>query len=423
MSDSPSTPVFVGRQPILNHQFDLVGYELLFRDGGQNRAVIDDDCKATAQVISAAFGQTLMCNVLGEYRGFINVNATFLNSEMVELLPKDKVVLEILEHVEPTPEFIQRCRAVQAAGFTLALDDFCEFDPKWIPLLKIVDFIKIPLLPEVEAQLPALLSHIAPYRAKRLAERVETRQQAQACLELGFTLFQGYFFSRPEVLRAQRLDVSRLRVLELLSLLAVEAETSALERVFKEVPSLAMNLLRMTNSVAAGFSHPIRSVRHAITALGRHQLRRWLQLLLYLEQENMAVGSPLFRTVAARARLMELLASQSQPKLSEEAFLCGLLSMASTLFTAPMAQILAAMPYLSPSIRQALLNQSGPLYPFLEIAEVIEQERHDRLGISFPVLQKYGFQLTRVAQAQAEALAWSHAIGRMADERIDDEDC
>jgi len=141
MEQSLTRELFLGRQPILDRDQNLAAFELLFRSGHYNGARVEDDVFASATVINHAFSELGVETVLGKYPGFINLSAPLIMSEVIELLPKDRVVLEILEHVRITDPLVQRCKALKSMGFTLALDDFTGRENEYRPLLDVVDFI------------------------------------------------------------------------------------------------------------------------------------------------------------------------------------------------------------------------------------------------------------------------------------------
>jgi len=200
----PQSPaVFLGRQPILNRQGLVVAYELLFRAStGQDVVDITDDSHASMNVITHAFRHFGSSAVVGESKAFINFNAQLLMSNVIEALPKDRVVIELLETVDIDDELIRRCRDLKAQGYRLALGDFSGYREAYEPLLEIVDIVKvdIPLLDW--ASLAALVHRFRLWPARLLAEKVNTPARARQCLALGFDLFQGFLFARPVVLTA-----------------------------------------------------------------------------------------------------------------------------------------------------------------------------------------------------------------------------
>ncbi|MDO9244014.1 MAG: EAL domain-containing protein, partial [Rhodocyclaceae bacterium] len=236
----PTEEIFIGRQPILDRSQQLVAYELLFRSGSKhNSANIEDNLGATASVINHAFAELGIEQALGPYKGFINCDESLLLSDMIEILPADKIVLEVLETVEVTPQIIERCSGLKARGFTLALDDFVHFEDKWKPLLGLIEIVKVDLNALSQEQLGTVTDALKRWPLTLLAEKVESREQAEHCHQLGYHLFQGYYFAKPAIIAGKKLGHSQLTLMRLLGLVLEDAETPMLEGVFKQEPGLA----------------------------------------------------------------------------------------------------------------------------------------------------------------------------------------
>ncbi|WP_434515406.1 EAL and HDOD domain-containing protein [Dechloromonas sp. ARDL1] len=410
MSESASDQLFLGRQPILDRDQQLFAYELLFRSSGNNFAEVTDGVQATATVIANAFTELGVAAALGKHRGFINVDEQFLFSDMLELLPRHAVVLEILETVPPTPAVIERCRALKAAGFTLALDDVVQLEPAFAELLALVDIVKVDIQPLSRVQLMQLSMKLKPLGKQLLAEKVDSREQMEQCLKLGFTLFQGYYFAKPTIIAGKKLDHSQLSLMKLMGLLLGDADTCELEAALKPEPGLTVNLLRMTNSVGAGCVERITSLGHAITVLGRRQLQRWLQLLVFASGKQNATGNPLLQMAATRGRLMELLANELSPDnngLADRAFMVGIMSLMPVLVAQPIDEIIAPLG-LTSDIRDALCHGSGRLGALLRITAC--SESGDTLELGAALAEVPGLSAKAINRAQTVALQWANEI-------------
>lgn len=411
-SDKPATELFLGRQPILDGSQQLLAYELLFRNSLHNAAAVSDQVHATATVVTNAFSELSVGDALGPYRGFINVDRDFLFSDVIELLPKDAVMLEILETVTPDDAVVARCRELRSKGFQLALDDIVGLDQSYDELLTLVDVVKVDLQPLTPEQITAIVDRVKPTGAKLLAEKVDSREQMEFCRKLGFELFQGYYFAKPTIIAGKKLDHSQLALMQLTTLLLEDADTVEIEKIFKQEPGLTVNLLRLTNSVASGVRTRITSLRHAITVLGRRQLQRWLQLLLFANPQG-GKASPLLQLAATRGRLMELLAEKlrsKSPELAEQAFMTGIMSLMPTLLSQSMEDILQQLP-VAASMAQALGEErSGTLGSLLALAEASETGDCEKIEALFPAL--YGLNAAVLNAALAQALTWANSIGQ-----------
>jgi EAL and modified HD-GYP domain-containing signal transduction protein len=404
--------VLLGRQPILDREQRIVAYELLFRSaGGGNAATVECNFTATAEVVVRAFMELGLANVLGDYQGYINVDEWFLTSDLVEMLPKDRVVLEILETVEFTPAIVARLRDLRQKGMRLALDDLSSVRADQVPIMDLIEVVKVDLLALDAGGLPAVLDHLKRWPVRLLAEKIDDRQQFEHCHRLGFGLFQGYYFAKPTILVGRRVDPARTGVLRLVNLVAGDVEVGQLEQEFKQCPSLAYNLLRLVNSVAFGLPAKIDSLRHAITILGRRQLQRWLQLLLFTQRADGAPsGQPLLALAASRGKLMELMMDRIAPGnrgQADQAFMVGVLSLLDALFGVALPDLLVELNLTDP-VRAALLRGEGLLGQMLDIVRAQEQYRFADLDARLAELPQ--LSLSDFNQAQIQALGWANQL-------------
>lgn len=406
-ADAPATDeIFIGRQPILDRRESLFAYELLFRASAAAQVADIGRVKtAASRVIVDTFGSLGVDAVLGSHFGFLNVTREILLSDVVEALPRDRVVLELLESIPFNDNIRARCRQLRAAGFKLALDDFEMNDPR-MPLVEEVHFVKIDVMAVEAKALPWLVRRLRRSPVKLLAEKVEDHEQFDFCQRLGFEYFQGFYFARPFTLAGRRLDPSRGVLLQIFDKLGRDAEVDDLADTFKLHPNLGVNLLRLVNSAALATRHKIGSVPAALAFLGRRQLRRWIMLLLFAGSASHGLASPLLQMAAIRGRIMEFLVERqggrAERELADQAFIVGMLSLMEALLGTPV-DALARQLNLEDRIREALLDRKGRLGELLELAERLEQ---DRVVDTEPLLRSQGLSERDLAQAQLDAFAW-----------------
>lgn len=401
--------VFLGQQPIVNRNRELVAYEFLFRSNKTNAATVHDDVAASATVIQSVFSDLGLQAALGEKQGFINLPEALLMSDVIEILPKERVVLEILETVQFTPQVLARCQQLRAAGYSLALDDVVGLTEELKALLPLVKLVKIDVLALSREEVIDLVHELRPYNVTLLAEKVETLEQFNFCRDIGCDLFQGYFFAKPTILTGRSVQPSTLALLNLLGLIVADAEVEDLEHALKQAPSLALRLLKMANSVAFGVARKISGLREAIRMLGRVQLSRLVQITLFTQQNGAAVtDDPVLQTAAVRGQMMEeLVGALGWPALRDRAFMVGMLSLVDTLFHQPMMVVLNLL-NLEESVQNALLHRSGKLGTLLRLVEVSENadgEAAMALLQNFPQLDFAQFN-----RAQVEALKWANSL-------------
>jgi EAL and modified HD-GYP domain-containing signal transduction protein len=401
----------LARQPIIDRKGNTVAYELLFRKGNSPQKV--DDRAATAHVIAHAFNELGLDSVLGGKRAFINFDAMLLMTDVIEFLPPDKVVIELLETVNITPAIVARCKDLKQLGFSIALDDVEGIDPAHCPLMPVLDYVKIDVLKAPLDQLAPIVEKMAKHNVKLIAEKVDNEEMAARCNELGFELFQGFYYAKPALLNGKRTDPSRQIMLRLMHQLMTDADNGDIEKTFKQAPEMSYKLLRLVNSVGVSGSVKIQTLAQAIMVLGRRQLQRWLQLLLFAQYSRGDFPSPLLTLSSTRGRMMEALAQElSYDKAtSEEAFMVGMFSLLDALLGSPLPELLEELS-LSPEIREAILQHQGRLGILLELILAMEQDegsRVDEIIAMHPEL--LGVDLMNL---QIESMIWADSITRNA---------
>jgi EAL and modified HD-GYP domain-containing signal transduction protein len=402
---------FLARQPILDRDQTLVGYELLFRSAASGPANVSDDVAATAAVIAHA-AELGLNNVIGDMPGYLNVDAAVLMSDFIKFLPSDKVVLEILETVKVTPELVIRVAELSRAGFTFALDDVIADSPDIQQLLPLIRIIKIDVMAIDPSKLLMLSVQFKRANKLLLAEKVETLEQYNECLAFGFDYFQGYYFAKPMIMRGKKLDSSKVIIMQIMALLVKDVDNREIVNFIKKDVGLSLTLLRLVNTPVYGFMRQIDSLGQALFALGRRQLKRWLQILLYANTQTGAHAlSPLVLLAASRGKLLELLAEKLRParrKVAETAFTVGIMSLIDALFGMPMDQILKETK-VSEEIRDALENRNGFYGELLKLAE--SGERMDKSGVEMQeMLSRLELTLDDLYDLQIETFEWTNSI-------------
>ena len=204
-------------------------------------------------------------------------------------------------------------------------------------------------------------------------------------------------------------DITRLKLLKLLTLIDGDADTGALETVFREEAKLSYSLLRLVNSAALAPRSPITSFAQAINLLGRRQLQRWLQLLVYSDPNNGQHPTPLLQKAASRGRILELLARKLDPALDnpeDTAFMIGTFSLLDVLLNMSVSEILHQLP-LPVVIQKALAEHEGPLGQLLSVIDAAD--RHD-LKLAATLLEKLGIDADSYLDAQLDAYSWAAKI-------------
>lgn len=401
------TQIFIGRQPILNSDQKLFAYELLFRSSADaGVAGVTDGVQATSRLVINTFNNFGVERVLGNKKAFINVSAPLLESDLLELLPADKVVLEILEDVPPTAEAVSRCQALKARGYQFALDDFI-YKRELEPFLSVASFIKLDLRALGVSGLAEQQRLLRGRGISVLAEKVETRTEFDACRALLINYYQGYYFAKPETLRAKRMDPSTQQLMHLFSLVSAHAEPQVIETNFRHCVTLSYNLLRYINSVGFGLMREVDTIKHALVVLGHAKLARWLTLLMFSSNGSNPAPQSLFRMALIRARLTELLGQSRLPAAEHDhLFMCGMFSLLDAMLDVPLAELLKNL-NLPEKVSCALLSGEGPYAPYLALSRACEEGDPARLqSLAGPL----GMGLDDLMRLQLEAMGWAEAV-------------
>ena len=368
--------IFVGRQPIFNQRIEVIAYELLFRANTKdNNAIILSGDSASAQVMMNVFGEMGLTDVLGKHKGFINFTEGLLLREYQPFFPKTKIVIEVLEDVEVTPDLLDALRRMKKNGFTIALDDYV-FNPKLEALEEFADIIKVDIMEVGPKQLVAHSQRLKQQGIKLLAEKVETRQQFEYCLKLGFDFFQGYFFAKPKIIEGKRLPQNKLTVLELLSnVYDPDVDMHKLSDIISKDVSLSQKLLKFV-AETSGPDVKISSIHDAVLRFGLNRLKSWASMLVLSGVDDKPLE--LFLTALTRAKFCELMAEKTKKPQVERYFTVGLFSCLDAVMDASMESLLQKLG-LELEIETALLKGEGDLGLYLNLVKGLERGQTDML--------------------------------------------
>lgn len=351
----PREVCYFARQPIFDTSLQVLGYEVLYRSGPEPYARFADPTEATLSVISSVFFTLGRNAVAGARTLFLNVGADILDDERVTVLPPRHLVFEILEDVAIDESRIQHCDSLRASGFQLALDDVVQV----VPMERLrdqLDYVKIDFLNLSSEERKEVCKAARGWRIPIIAEKVESYEDFQEAKQLGAQYFQGYFFAKPNILRAQSLRGSRSHHFDVLAeVCAPEVDFARVENLMRQDLSLSWLFFRYLNSAKFSWSTEIRSLRHAFTLLGTENLRKWILLAVI---PCMSSNKPHELVVESllRARFCELLAESSKLySRASDLFLVGLLSVLDAVMDAPLSRVVREL-HLPPDVREVLLG-------------------------------------------------------------------
>ena len=396
--------IYIGRQPIYDRELNVVAYELLYRSSdSSNMAGSSDGEMMTTQVVINAFMEIGFDDLVGDCKAFVNMPRGFIIGEHTLSLPSDKLVLEILEDVKVDELIIKSVQNLANQGYTIALDDFV-YHESLKPLVNLADIIKIDLMALSTAELEAHVELLRrEHKVKLLAEKVESKEEFERCKQLGFEYFQGYFFSKPQIIKGAKMPTNRLAILQLVAkIYEPEVTYQELENVISQDVSLSYKLLRVINSAAYALPKKIESMKHALTILGLKNIRNWITMIVFSGVSDKP--SELMKSAMIRAKMCELLAAATGVREIDSYFTVGLFSTLDALMDQPLADLLAPLP-LSVEVKQALLQYTGKMGTILACATAYEKGDWSHVVIE---------QLTppQIKQAYVDALHWSREVSR-----------
>lgn len=397
--------LFVARQPIFDTAGELDGYELLYRGGAKS---LSADGSSTEQmsldVIVQSFLEIGLERVTRGRTAYLNFSRYMLLSESFELFDPTSIIVELLEDVRADGPVVDACMRLKANGYRLALDDFEPGGPHQ-ELLPLADIVKIDVLNRPLEELREVVRALDGAPARLLAERVETAEVRDTCRELGFELFQGYFFSRPEVISGRGISTDQIGILQLMNRLRDDdASDLEIEEEFRRDPSLSYKLLRMVNA-AAGGQRGIESIMHAVRIVGREQLHRWLAMLFASSlARGQGIDMELVHSAVLRGRLLERLGETADRSADAGSlFLLGLFSHMDALLRMPMAELLEKVD-LTDEVKTALVEREGRFAVWLQLAEAYEAADWERMSALAAAVGISPFDLPEI---YLESLNWA----------------
>ncbi|WP_020408493.1 EAL and HDOD domain-containing protein [Hahella ganghwensis] len=390
--------ILFARQPIVNGRKAIVGYELLFRSNTPITAI--DGNLATSQVLLNAFTEGEIDAVVSDGKAFVN----FTEQLLINPPPfgKEKLVVEILETVDLTPEVRLAIKKLHQEGFSLALDDYVP-GTIYDDLLPFIDIVKLEIPAIADSDLENTIRTLKQHNVTLLAEKIETHEDFYRCKNLGCDLFQGYFFSKPELVRGRKMPQNRVAIMELIS--KVNQPTMSVHditHIITRDPSLSVKLLQTVNSPAFRRPDKVGSIHMAVMILGLSRIKSWATLLALSNIDDKPAA--LVTLALVRAKVCELIAEVIEPKARETYFTVGLFSCLEAFFDQPFTEILEKLP-LEERVCDALTRFKGK--PGLALNTALQYERCKLDSIHWGLLEKMQVSQKMVSDIYKESITWA----------------
>ncbi len=395
---------YAARQPILDREKRLFAYELLFRDSINNIFPNIDGDEATSKMVEASKFHTGLGNFTNNKPAFINFTLETLSQGYPTMLSTDEIVVEILETVKPGKKLLAICKDLHSKGYTLALDDY-EHQSVWQHFYPYIKIIKIDVQQSSFDDIKKIQSAITAFpHIKLLAEKVETYEEYDQALKLGFEYFQGFFFSKPEMVKTKNLNPSQLAMAELLyESSKTDLDLATITSVFERDVSLSYKLLRYANSAMFKRGNDISSIKQALVILGSGELKRFIGLI-FATNVNPNKPSELIKLAMTRAKFCELIAEESSSQLDVSiAFLTGLLSKIDAILDENIESVLEKLP-LAQEIKDCLLTKKGVLAALITLVTQIEHADWEKANF---IMDKLTLKKDHVIKCYHHAVTWA----------------
>lgn len=399
---------YVARQPIFNADKSLFGYELLFRDSMANFVPEIDGDTATSKLLSSSFFTMGFDKIIGDTKAFVNFTQNLLVQQIPLIFPSEFTVVEILEDVNPDADVVDACRQLKAKGYTIALDDFIS-RPEMQPLVDVADIVKIDFRAVAMDDMAAYIQPLKRSGVRLLAEKVETYDEFNRAVALGFVYFQGYFFCKPEIVRGKEISSSQLTLVEILAEAnQPEIQFEKIRNIIERDVAISYKLLHYINSAFYKRAVEITTIKQALVILGEKEIKRFVSMIA-LAQLISDKPNELLNLSFVRAKFLESIGkSLGGAEEASRLFTLGLFSMIHAILDQPMNRIMEKLP-LSAAIIDALVNGAGPLADYLKLAMDYEQGNWEKCAADAAQLN---LDEASVPRFYAEACHWGSCLSQ-----------
>jgi len=398
--------IYVARQPIFDIKKCIFGYELLFRADMANFFPEMEGNSATSKLLSNSFFNIGIEKIAGSNLAFINFTQELLLKQLPLMFSQDRLVVEILENVQPDRDVIEACQEIALNGYIIVLDDFF-YKPSLEPLIEVADIIKIDIKATPLEEVGDLVKKMTERGVDLLAEKVETHDEFKKALKMGFRYFQGFFFSKPEVLAGKEISTPQMQLLEIMAEVNKENfEFSRLEKMIVRDASISYKLMRLINSAYFKRAKEISSIRQAIVMIGEAGIRRFLSLI---SMAGLAGNKPdeLIRVSLIRAKFCELLGNHpGKSAETAELFTLGLFSLINAIMDDSMENLMSQIP-LSGNIKEVLISGAGNLSGYLSLVEAYERGDWEEIEKAANLL---GIDQSHLPGQYMESLSWADSL-------------
>ncbi|MDO5095900.1 MAG: EAL domain-containing protein [Peptostreptococcaceae bacterium] len=372
--------VYMARQPIYDAVKKLSAYELLYRADENNRFASDvSGDEATSILVSDAITVFGINNITNGNLAYINFTKQLIMDDFALLLSPDEVVIEILEDTIIDDEIIQKLAELKKRNYKIALDDYTG-DERYDSIMEFVDIIKVDFRAVDRIKMAEIANVYKKQGKVLLAEKIETEEDFLLAIQSGYELFQGYYFSKPKMLkgRSVKLDASGYATI-IVELGKLDPDFKSLSEAIKVNPNLTYKLLQYVNTLKFAQKMTVSSIQMALVTMGLNEVRRWI-LLIMAREFSYNKQDELVKTSFIRGVFAEKLAQKTQDlsHRSHEAFLLGVFSMMEAISGISTEDLMREMP-LNDDVKGALHGEDNSFRRLLNFVENYENANWDEI--------------------------------------------
>ncbi|MDR0918301.1 MAG: HDOD domain-containing protein [Oscillospiraceae bacterium] len=371
---------YIVRQAIVDERQNTFGYEILYTDNRFNTTEVDETTAANA--IENFLSSMDSERFLSGKTALITFTSNLLEKSIPKMFSTNKLIIQIEDSLITNPDTIKLIKKYQMQGFKFAIVDF-EFAPRFFSILDIVDYIKVSFKNYYtsSSSIENIVRIGKSFGKQIIGYNIESQEAYDKAKEYGCTYFQGAFVSEKLPTTIKKVDYLRSNFfLLMVAVTKDEPDVDEIEKLISRDVSLTFSLLKLVNSAYFALRNRARSVKQALVILGLGQLKHWIYLLSF-KQDDGSMPDELIKISFLRATFSgELSEYVNNLMMSKsEAYLMGMFSTLGKLMQLPLEEILEQLP-ISDEIKNALLYQQGKAGLLYRL--VLSYERADWKAIS-----------------------------------------
>ena len=367
--------IYLSKQKIFDTKNKVFAYELVFQDEQNNIQNFSNSVKETSQLIVNSVSGTELDKLLQKNTlAFISIDEDILTKGILDILNKDRFVLNILEDINLTEKVIKKIVQYKKRGFKLSLEHFdssAKMIIKFKRLFNYIDIIKMDMITSEEENLKKVMQKFRNTRIKFLAQNIENKEDYIRCAKLGFDYFQGFYLNRPQIMELKpQKEPTQFIILQLINIIKQDNnDTEKLEAFIKQQPDLSFKLIQFFND-SKKLEVKVESLIQVITLMGRNKLLRWLIVYLYSEVSKNPASETLLELAIKRAKSME---KEADAKNKDKAYIAGMFSMLDSIFEMDIKELMKKID-MDKDIISCVVSKKGIFASSLMRAEVAEKK-------------------------------------------------